>query len=170
MRSRGRAIVRVDHASHRTVEAFLTRELGEGTPFPRAVYLVAGFAGALVAACAGAHAITFGSAVFLSRAAQRTLDRSGGPGTALGSLGPLLVHECVHAAQYRRDGAVGFLASYLLSYYKNLNVVSIFSRPARDRAYRAIPQEREAFALEASYAFRLGRRYDLPHGCASDKE
>jgi hypothetical protein len=73
----------------------------------------------------GAAAITIGSVVIVRR-------RSAGSAR-------LLRHERVHVGQWRRYGAVGFLARYLGSY-----VVARFGGYPHWAAYRRIPFEIEA--------------------------
>lgn len=53
----------------------------------------------------------------------------------------LVVHELVHVEQYREVGAVAFLARYVTDYLRGLA-----SERSHQRAYLAIPAEREARA------------------------
>lgn len=55
----------------------------------------------------------------------------------------LLRHELVHVAQWKQQGLVGFLASYLGSYLRLR--IDFFPHKA---AYRRIPQETQALWLE----------------------
>ena len=73
----------------------------------------------------GVDAMTIGSRIFV---------RSG----HAGSVG-LMAHELVHVEQWRDEGVVGFLRSYLGSYLRSRR-----SGLSHDEAYRAIPQESEA--------------------------
>ncbi|MFN0089453.1 MAG: hypothetical protein ACKVWR_04155 [Acidimicrobiales bacterium] len=61
----------------------------------------------------------------------------------------LLVHELVHVLQWHEQGRIGFLASYLWAYARNL------ARLRRHwAAYEAIPQEVEARRVAAEWASR----------------
>jgi hypothetical protein len=56
----------------------------------------------------------------------------------------LAAHEAVHVLQYRRDGFVGMLGRYLRDYLRGRR-----GGLTHHQAYRAVPYEREAFAVEA---------------------
>jgi hypothetical protein len=143
-------LIAVDAATLAEVEAFLARATGHDVRLGR-VRLAAGPIGAVVARLARASGITFGSVICLeSRLGARVRERGGAP---LDVLGSLLVHECTHVWQYRRDGWVRFLANYLRSYFTNLLELHSLGRSARSDAYRAIPAEREAYGVE--FAWRL---------------
>jgi len=150
-----RELVRLDDVSRRGVEAFLSEVEGREISLGR-VWLVCGGSGALVTWLGRASGITLGRAIFLApRFARLVANRgdavSGGPGPShIDLLGRLLVHECVHVFQYRRDGFAQFLVRYLFSYCTNLmNQDGRRGIRARlDAAYRAIPYEVEAFRLE----------------------
>jgi hypothetical protein len=79
----------------------------------------------------GAAAITIGSLISVRKRS------AGSPG--------LLRHELVHVAQWRNQGVLGFLFSYLGSYLRLR--LDFFPHKA---AYRRIPQE-----VEASWLSRL---------------
>ena len=80
----------------------------------------------------GSAAITIGSLISVrARSADSAL---------------LIRHELVHVAQWRRQGALGFLAAYLGSYLRRR--LDFFPHWA---AYRRIPQE-----IEAVWLSRLG--------------
>jgi hypothetical protein len=139
-------LVRVDARSLEAIEAFLAEAAREPVRLGR-VWLATGTVGALVAAVARAGAITFGGVIFLDRGhGRRVRARPATP--ALGRLGALLVHECVHVWQYRRDGTWRFLRKYLFSYFNSLYKLGSIERRIRFSAYAAIPAEQEAHALE----------------------
>jgi hypothetical protein len=145
-------LVRVDEASVCAVEAFLSEVVGEQVLLGR-VWLAPGRAGALVGRLARASGITLGQIVFLGPTAGRRW-RAGEPGEIdLDRLGTLLVHECVHVWQSRRDGTARFLARYIYFYCTNIigfsraRATRGWSRRMLQLAYRAIPFEVEAFSL-----------------------
>ncbi len=65
-------------------------------------------------------------------------------GVVSGDRPGLLRHEIVHLAQWRRHGAVRFLASYLLQYAS-----ARMAGMPHDVAYRGISFERQAISAEA---------------------
>lgn len=147
-------IVRVDASSRAAVESFLAEATGFEVALGE-VRLVAGRLGALVAGLSRAAGVTFGGCVFVSRdvgaRVRARVDERGRlvPGGALDALGSLLVHECVHVWQYRREGTTRFLIAYLYSYFTSLLGLRSVGVTARRAAYLGIPFEREAYALEA---------------------
>ena len=79
----------------------------------------------------GSAAITIGSLISVRKRSAHSV--------------PLLRHELVHVGQWRKQGAIGFLVSYLGSYLRLR--LDFFPHKA---AYRRIPQE-----VEASWLSRL---------------
>jgi hypothetical protein len=86
----------------------------------------------------GAGAVTLGRRLFFS---PRGWDRYREGGTASVALA---AHEAVHVLQYRRDGFLGMLVRYLRDYLRGRR-----AGLTHHQAYRAVPYEREAFAVEA---------------------
>ena len=72
-------------------------------------------------------------------------------------LGALIVHELAHVAQWRRHGALRFLALYLGAYLRARRR----GLPHRE-AYRSIPLEREAVAVASAALARLRPRSGTP--------
>jgi hypothetical protein len=92
----------------------------------------------------GASAWTLGSTV-LVRAGRET-DST------------LIAHEVVHVAQWRELGVVGFLAAYLRAYFRErLRGCNHWE------AYRRVPAEVEAFAVDAEFACATGRDDGASH-------
>jgi hypothetical protein len=88
---------------------------------------------------AGTEAMTLGNRIYV------TGDRpDSAPGIAL------LAHEITHSSQYARDGWTRFLARYASAYLSN----RLRGMRAHD-AYRAIPDEVEAFAMGSRVAAHL---------------
>jgi hypothetical protein len=145
-------LVRVDDASLTAVEAFLSEASGRRVRLG-AVWLAAGEAGAAVAAAARASAVTLGPVVCLDRDLGRAV-RSAGGRDALGRLGGLLVHECVHVWQYARDGSPSFLVGYLFSYFSSLSKLRAVDASSRLQAYLSIPAEVEARDYERRWLAR----------------
>lgn len=88
--------------------------------------------------CLGAGAFVVGRTIVLARDSERCLVHY----PAQGAL--LLLHEAVHVRQYAACGTLYFLASYATAYVRGR-----FAGLTHDQAYRAIPAEAEAFAIEA---------------------
>lgn len=86
----------------------------------------------------GAGAFVVGRRILLSRDGERCLVEHPRHGALL------LLHEAVHVRQYAASGTLRFLGSYLAAYLRGR-----FSGLDHNNAYRAIPAEREAFAVEA---------------------
>lgn len=77
-----------------------------------------------------AAAITFGSHIFYVQARDQVSER-------------LRSHEIVHVEQYKRDGFLGFLYTYLKTYFKHR-----IQGQSHLIAYYSIPYEVEAYAKE----------------------
>jgi hypothetical protein len=85
----------------------------------------------------GASAVTFGTRVFLSRAAS--MEISSGSEDAR----RIVAHELAHVGQYARDGFVPFLYRYVADYLSGR-----FRGLSHFDAYAAIPYEQEAQLAE----------------------
>lgn len=143
-----RELVAVDTRSLEVVEAFLADVAGRPLTLGR-VWLSVGPVGWVVTSVSRASAVTIGRVIFLSRKQSREFD-----GDAVGRLGPLLVHECVHVWQYQENGFYGFMRKYLQCYFNELKTASSLRRSARRAAYFAIPFEAEAYYVEALWRDR----------------
>lgn len=64
----------------------------------------------------------------------------------------LIAHELVHVRQFAERGRIWFAAAYVFHYLRNL----VRSR-SHHRAYRAIPQEIEAYDAAAAWVARQRR-------------
>lgn len=143
------ALERADAESIAVIERFLCRATGEPVALG-SVWVADGRLGRTVAGVARARAITFGSLICFAgspdqpRAAREVQ-------TVLERFESLIVHECVHVWQYRREGWVLFLRQYLKSYFSGILVQGSIRRRARHSAYFAIPLEQEAFRLEQAW-------------------
>lgn len=144
--------VRADPASVAAVEEFLRTATGEPVDLGT-VWLATGRIGHAVAALARARAITLGRLVCLADGLPRP-DGTDEVQTALELHGALLVHECVHVWQYRRDSTAIFLRQYLKSYFSGIRALGSISKQARQAAYEAISYETEAFLLERLWCDR----------------
>jgi hypothetical protein len=148
-----RDVWRLDERSRLRLERFRAAALGRAVDLSR-VRLVGGDAGAAVTGIARAAGLTLGATIFLDRAGSRALAARVGAdgrlarGGALEALDALLVHECVHVAQYASDGTAPFLRIYLFSYFTNLRKEASLRELARLAAYRDIGYELEATAIE----------------------
>lgn len=149
---------RADAESIADIEQFLCRATGEPVALGT-VWIADGLLGRTVARVARARAITFGSLIFFAEGPDRPRAEPEVQ-TSLERFESLLVHECVHVWQYRREGWMFFLRQYLKSYFSGIWVRGSMSRLARHAAYVAIPLEQEAFLLELSWseARSSGRR------------
>ncbi len=95
----------------------------------------------------GILAITFGRRVFVAPKVVGH-DRSG----RLTVPARLMAHEATHVVQYAQAGFAGFLFSYLREYWRALSKQTGWGKTARQAAYMAIRQEREAYDAERAYA------------------
>ncbi|MEZ5233580.1 MAG: DUF4157 domain-containing protein [Acidimicrobiales bacterium] len=86
---------------------------------------------------AGAVGMTSGRLIFLRR--DEPMD---GRST-------LIAHELVHVRQFTEMGRLFFLVRYLAAYLSNVARLR-----SHRRAYLAIPQEREAYAMAADWHHR----------------
>jgi len=144
--------IRVDAASIEAVQRYL-REEADPRVTLGAPWLAPGSLGNVVCSVARASAVTLGSIVFLERSVAARLNTHL---PAFQALGALFVHEAMHLWQWRRDGSAGFIAKYLYFYLYRLFMGRVFTRRGRDRAYRAIPAEVEAFEIESRWCQRHG--------------
>jgi len=134
--------------SHCEVEEFFRRHTGRaGLVLPPVYVYAGGFAGLLTRVAGGVAAITFGRRVFV----RPSLVRKDSSGRARLPAW-LLVHEAAHVLQYEERGTLRFLAGYLRGYFRVLWEGKKFDAAARNRAYLAIPEEREAREAERAYA------------------
>lgn len=100
---------------------------------------------------ARADGITFGRYIFLR---PRIFRQFLATGRVLDTLGPLVVHEATHVWQYRRDGILPFLVTYVGAYLRNLTRSGLWwvlSAHTRHQAYLAIPYEVQARHAEAMW-------------------
>jgi len=98
-------------------------------------------------------AITFGRHIFV---APKLLTRD-----ARGrwiAPGWLIAHEATHVWQYRREGFLGFLSSYLRGYWRALRTEQRWNGEARMKAYLAIREECDARESEAAYALWIAQQ------------
>jgi hypothetical protein len=140
----------LDDDSRGRIEAFLTEQAGAPVRLGP-IWLAAGHVGASLAAVARASGITFGGLICLDRSLARRLETET---SALDALGALLVHECVHVWQYRRESAPVFLGKYLFSYFTKLYEIGSVRCAARQTAYLSIAAEREAREIERRWSER----------------
>jgi Domain of unknown function (DUF4157) len=106
--------------------------LGTGLPYDRASLwpmprMVHAIVGSRVAA------ITLGSRIYVDRARLEGLVRGEDP--------ELLAHELIHVAQWRRDGVVAFLSTYIRDYVR-LRILGL----SHAEAYRRIGYEWVAYS------------------------
>jgi hypothetical protein len=98
-------------------------------------------------------AITFGSHIFVAPDLIYR-DERGRPEMP----GWLLVHEATHVRQYQLAGLIGFLASYLMEYWRALRAQGKWDQGARTIAYLAIRQEAEARESETIYSAWVAKK------------
>jgi hypothetical protein len=138
--------MRLAPESHRHIEAFLReRKQCESLRLPP-VSVYVGRLSRLLTGTFGILAITFGRRVFVSAHVVKRDERG-----RLTVPAGLLAHEAVHVVQYSEAGFAGFLLSYLREYWHALSAQPGWGRAAREAAYRAIKQEREAYEAEDAY-------------------
>ena len=138
--------------THRELEEFFRRHLNEpGLRLPD-IRVHAGPFAHLLTALNGISGITFGRHVFV-RSSLVGRDGEGRPTIS----GRLLVHEAAHVLQYERSGCPRFLRAYLRGYWRALREGGRWDRAARNAAYLAIAEEREARAAELAYSVERGR-------------
>jgi hypothetical protein len=145
--------MRLSAESHREVEEFFRAHAGRpGLVLPPVYVYAGGFAGLLTIAAGGVDAITFGRRVFVSPALVGR-DSSGRAVVPV----RLLVHEAAHVLQYEERGFARFLVGYLRGYFRGLwEGGKGCGAAARNAAYLAIPEEREAREAERAYSESRG--------------
>ncbi|HWS55620.1 MAG TPA: DUF4157 domain-containing protein [Pyrinomonadaceae bacterium] len=144
--------MRLSAETHRRVEAFFRRHANDpGLKLPP-IHVHAGAFANLLTTLNGISGITFGRHVFVRR---RLVGRDGEGRATLS--GRLLVHEAAHVLQYERSGYARFLRAYLRGYWRGLREGGRWDKAARNAAYLAIAEEREARAAEQAYAAGRGR-------------
>ena len=138
--------MRLAPEAHRHIEAFLReRKQCESLRLPPVSVYVGRWA-RLLTGTFGILAITFGRRVFVSARVVKRDERG-----RLTVPAGLLAHEAMHVVQYGEAGFAGFLLSYLGEYWRGLRAQPGWGRAAREAAYRAIKQEREAYEAEDAY-------------------
>ena len=137
--------------TQREVEEFFRRHTGDGRMKLPPIEIHAGLLADLITKANGISGITFGRHVFIrSRLVERDAE-----GRAK-MKGWLLVHEVAHVLQYERHGYFRFFRTYLRGYWRALRESGRWDKAARNAAYLAIAEEREA--REAERAFVAGRQ------------
>lgn len=132
--------------SHRRIEGFLREYLrDEGLELPR-VHIHAGPFARWATGRLHVLAITVGRRILVAPKAV-VKDEAGRPNVS----GSLIVHEATHVVQYGRAGFLGFLFSYMAEFWRALREQPGWGKAARQAAYLAIRQEREAYEAEAAY-------------------
>ena len=133
--------------SHKQIEVFLREHLGvEALRLPP-IFIYSGRWAHWLTSRSHILAITFGRRIFVaSKVVGR--DEEG----RLTVPAALIAHEATHVFQYNQAGFVRFLLSYLLEYWRALREQPGWGKAARNAAYFAIKQEREAYQAEQAYA------------------
>ena len=138
--------MRLAPESHRQIEAFLRQRRGSESLRLPPVTVYSGRLSNLFTGTFRILAITLGRRVFVSAKVVRRDERG-----RLTVPAALLAHEAVHVLQYSEAGFLGFLFSYLREYWRELRAQPGWGRAARQAAYFAIRQEREAYEAEGAY-------------------
>jgi Domain of unknown function (DUF4157) len=139
--------MRLSAETHRRVEEFFRRHTNDPGLVLPPIEIHAGRFANLLTTLNGISGITFGRHVFV-RPGLVGRDALGRP--TLGAR--LLVHEAAHVLQYERTGYLMFFHTYLRGYWVGLRAGVGWDRAARNAAYLAIAQEREAREAERAYA------------------
>jgi hypothetical protein len=137
--------------SHKQIEAFLRDHLRSDALELPPVIIYAGRGARWLTSTFGILAITFGRRIFV---ASKVIGRDEHGRLTLPA--GLIAHEATHVVQYSQNGFIGFLLSYLGEYWRALKEQPGWGRAARDAAYFAIEQEREAYQAESAYAVWAG--------------
>ncbi|HEV3467751.1 MAG TPA: DUF4157 domain-containing protein [Pyrinomonadaceae bacterium] len=138
--------------THERVEAFFRRHTNDAGLTLPPIHVHAGRFANLLTTLNGISGITFGRHVFVR---SRLVGRDAGGRPTIG--GRLLVHEAAHVLQYERSGYPRFLRTYLRGYWRALREGGRWDKAARNAAYLAIAEEREARAAELAYATERSR-------------
>ncbi len=109
------------------------------------IYFYAGRFSRLITVSLKIHGITIGKNIFI----KPTQISSNNILTKINS--ELAAHEIAHVLQYRREGFIRFLFTYLRSYRKNLKGKKKWDSISRHQAYLDIPQEVEASEIAAQF-------------------
>jgi hypothetical protein len=139
--------MRLDSNSHRLIESFLRERFRMDALRLPPVFLYRGRVARWVTGAFSIGAITFGRHIMV---APRMVTRDGSGRLLIP--GWLVAHEATHVWQYEQAGFLGFLISYLKEYWRALRAQGKWGREARQVAYLAIEQEREARESEVAYA------------------
>ena len=140
--------MRLAPGSHKRIEEFLRIHLrNEALTLPP-VRIHTGPGARWLTSAFGLLAITFGRRIFVAPSVVQR-DESG----RLALPARLIAHEATHVVQYQQAGFIGFLFSYLREYVRALSErQNGWGKAARNAAYFAIKQEREAYDAENAYA------------------
>ena len=139
--------------SHARIEAFLREHLRDSELRLPPIRICHGRLARWLTRSFKVGAITFGRRVFISP--RLIKHRPDGQKTVPGWL---VTHEAVHVLQYEREGALRFLLTYLLEYWRLLRASGRWDAAARMAAYLAIASE--SAAREAEHAYQGWRESD----------
>ena len=139
--------MKLEARSQERIQSFFRLYYRESDLVLPQIELIGGLTGRAITLFARASAMTLGKWIFLSPSgSKRVFDQ-----LSRGRIEGLLIHEAAHVLQYRRQGIGSFLYSYLRSYFVALWRLRGLTAAARLEAYRAIPQEAEAFSVEMAF-------------------
>lgn len=138
--------MRLAPESHKRIEEFLRDHLGDAALELPPVFVYGGRFTRWFTDAFQVLAITFGRRVFVAPKVIVRDERG-----RLAAPAALIAHEATHVLQYARSGFLRFLISYVWEYWRALREQPGWGKAARQAAYFAIRQEREAYAAEAAF-------------------